>query len=423
VACSSTSSAPTHIDAATTDAARADAPRGRDAGHDSGRDATRRHSSADAADDASDGGEDVSEAPFDAAPYQPIDGGHALLTNMPSETWTWVPFPDSRCRDGSSTGLGLNFNPASPNLLIFLEEGGACFDTLSCGTTPLSFDGSDFAQRFPSAADGGTPYAGNGILDRTNSANAVADWNFVYVPYCTGDLHAGDNPAGMVPGVSGTQVFMGYQNLDLFLQRIVPTFASAKRVLLVGVSAGGFGAVANYVHVTRAFGPGMPVDMIDDSGPFMEAPYVTTCLQNEVRALWNLDPTVGADCGGACDDPQTFFIDVARHAITMHADLTFGLIESLDDLTITDFFGHGEDDCMVLGRESQALFTEGLNDIRTQFASNPNFGTFYFGGEDHTSLEGDTFYTRDTSTADGGSVLLTTWVASLVAGQASNAGP
>jgi hypothetical protein len=382
-------------------------------------------SAADAADDADagDAGIDVTDAPFDATGFAPIDGGSAVITQVVPETWTWVPFPESKCRDGSTTGIGVNFNPASQNLVIYMEGGGACFNFETCVGNPSSFGAADFPMRFPSASDGGTPESGNGILDRTNAANPVADWNFIYVPYCTGDIHAGNNPAGTVLDVTGPQMFVGYQNVNLFLERIVPTFATAKQVLLTGVSGGGFGAAANYAHVQRAFGA-VPVDMLDDSGPFMEDPYLPLCLQNEVRTLWGLDSTVGADCEGQCNDPGTFFVDLARHISTKYPARTFGLMDSVDDGTISEFFGFGAADCTSFVQESATTFGDGLNDIRTKLAAEHNLGTFYFPGTDHTSLGDDSFYQRDTTSLDGGAgVLLTSWVGSLVHGTTYNAGP
>lgn len=364
-----------------------------------------------------DAGNDGSDVPFDASPYIPIDGGAAVITEANPETWTWVPFAGAKCRDGSTTGIGVNFNPASTKLMIFLEGGGACFNSLTCSENPSSFGATDFPGRFP-AGDGGVPETGNGILDR-NAANPVGDWNFVYVPYCTGDIHAGNNPAGVVPGVSGTQAFVGYANVDLYLQRLVPTFASATQVLLTGASGGGFGAAANYVHVQRAFGS-VPVDLIDDSGPPMESPYLATCLQTENRAIWNLDPTVGADCGGDCNDPASFFLDFAKHAAKTYPKRQLGLLESTDDGTITEFFGFGASNCTtVLPQQlSAATFTAGLDDIRTQLAGETNVGSFYFTGTKHTSLEDPSYYTRT-----GGTTLLTAWVGALVGGSTSNVGP
>ncbi len=404
-----------------------DASHGKDASqgrHDGGSDARKdAHGdpSSDAGDDVSDGGDTVMDAPFDASPYVPIDGGHAPLTNMPAETWSWVPFPESRCRDGSTTGLGVNLNPASQNLIVYLEGGGACFNGYSCMLNPQSFAGSDFAGRFPAASDGGAPEPGNGLFDRTNAANPVRDWNYVYVPYCTGDLHAGNNPGAVVPEIAGTQMFLGYQNIDLFLQRIVPTFPSAKQVLLTGVSGGGFGAALNYLHVKRAFGA-IPVDLIDDSGPFFENPYVPTCFADEIRALWGFDSTVGADCAGQCNDPQTFFVDLVRLETTGNPDRTFGLLDSMNDGTIRAFFGFGDDDCTEMDLESATLYAAGLEDIRAKLGSSSNLGTFYFPGTDHTSIGDDNFYTRTTS-PDAGTVALTTWFAAMLQGKALNIGP
>ncbi len=423
VACGGTSTPGGSSDASHVDVR--DAMKGTDAlgdahahAHDSGHDAGTTPDTG----SGSDGGLDapVTDAPFDATGFVPIDAGGGAITGVTPETWTFIPFPESHCRDGSTTGLGVNFNPASQNLLIYLEGGGACFNATTCGVNPASFGATDFPTRFPTVGDSGVPQSGNGILDRT-AANPVNDWNFVYVPYCTGDIHAGNNPAGVVDGLP-TQQFVGYQNMDLFLQRIVPTFSAASHVLLTGISGGGFGAAANYIHTQRAFGS-VPVDMLDDSGPFMEDPYLPACLQNQVRALWGIDATVGADCAGHCNDPEAFFLDFAKYAVTSHPTRHFGLLDSLGDGTITSFFGFGADDCTGFQEEPASMFAAGLGDIRTQVPE-ANLGTFYFTGTDHTSLADDSFYQRSTSSLDGGaSVALTAWVGSLVAGSPYNAGP
>lgn len=422
-ACGSSSSSPTGTDSGSDAKVKADASEAgtHDADHDTGK--TGHDAGHDAGVDVGAGGSDAGDAesmdaPFDASGYKPVDGGDAVLTQVTPETWTWVPFAGARCRDGSTTGIGINFNPASTNLVIFLEGGGACFNGLTCSTNPSKFGPADFSGRFPSASDGGTPQTGNGILDR-NQANPVKDWSFVYVPYCTGDIHAGNNPSVTVPNVPGTQAFVGYNNVDLYLQRIVPTFKTATQVLLTGISGGGFGAAANYFHVQRAFGA-VPVDLIDDSGPWMEDPYLPVCIQDEVRSLWNLDSTLGADCAGHCNDPYRFFLDFAQYGLTKFPQRQLGLIEATDDGTITEFFGFGAQDCTALlpVQESAASFTAGLDDIRTKLAADTNYGGFYFNSTDHTSLADDNFYSR---TAGGTS--LTTWVGNLVAGHASNAGP
>ena len=141
-----------------------------------------------------------SEFPPDAAPVDKTP-----IANLPAKTWQFVPVQGAMCRDGSATGFGVSANPASKNLMIYLEGGGACFNALTCGLNAKSFSESDFnacvtgssaasCATSPSIAGGGA-----GIFDRTDATNPMADWNFVYVPFCTGDVHAGDKTNARSP--------------------------------------------------------------------------------------------------------------------------------------------------------------------------------------------------------------------------------
>jgi hypothetical protein len=352
------------------------------------------------------------------------------ITGLTSGTWTWVPFAGALCRDGSSTGIGVNIGTSS-NVMIFLEGGGACFNFESCDDyNPSSFSEADFMSLTTTGytGAGGSYLANVGILDRTNAANPVQDWSFVYVPYCTGDVHGGNNVAS-VPGLTidgktaPPQHFVGWVNMSLYLDRLVPTFPGAKQVLLSGMSGGGFGAAVNYPQVAKAFGS-TPVTMLDDSGPFFEDPYLAVCLQNEVRALWGLDKTLLPECGGDCSNPSSYFLDYVLHYVKAYPKVDFGLADSTDDGTITNFFGFGADDCKIATQETGAVFTAGLLDVRAKLASQANYGEFVFTGTDHTSIQGAEFYTRTAGGAEGGApVLMTDWVTGLLSGTATNPGP
>ena len=84
-----------------------------------------------------------------------------------------------------------------------------------------------------------------GVFKR-DPRNPVGDWNMIFVPYCTGDIHAGVNTDVEVKDVPGKQQFVGYTNFGLFLKSFGPAFASAKTILLTGSSAGGFGTLLNF---------------------------------------------------------------------------------------------------------------------------------------------------------------------------------
>ena len=113
-----------------------------------------------------------------------------------ADQWTWVPFPDAFCGDGSTVGIGINPSSTGTRLLIYLEGGGACYDELTCYTlqTAANFtSGYSEAAFNAEAADTGYLAKPGGFFDRTSANNPFKDYSFVYVPYCTGDVHAGNN--------------------------------------------------------------------------------------------------------------------------------------------------------------------------------------------------------------------------------------
>ena len=339
----------------------------------------------------------------------------APITGASDMSWTWVPVPDAHCRDGSATGFWVNPNSASTKLMIFLEGGGACFDSLTCAMNP-------------SSAAGGSTYAGSsaGIMNRGDMANPVHDWNIVEFPYCSGDVFAGNNPNMSVSGVTGMQQFVGYTNVAAFLKRIVPTFSNVTQVLLTGVSAGGFGASANYPQVARAFAP-VPVTVIDDSGPQMRDPYLSKCLQEKWVMLWGFDKTILADCGSDCPDMGSYEIDASKHAAKMYPNVPFGLIEATDDGTITLFYGYGLNNCTgsFTTPVPAQQFLDGLNDARSQLSAFPNVGGYIFSGTRHTSISTQSAFDGQMATgSDGSMVGLKDWITNIVVnGKVSNVGP
>ncbi len=374
-------------------------------------------------------GSTVDAGPELAPDAAPIDTTAIAIASLPPETWQWVPIQGAMCRDGSATGIGINVKPGSKNLMIFLEGGGACFNALTCGTNPSAFSEADFDA---CTADGGTgtclnSLAGNGsngVFNRGDTANPMADWSFVYVPFCTGDVHAGNKLNASVTGVAAKQQFVGYVNVSRALARIVPTFPGLDKVLLTGISAGGFGAAANYPQTARAFGS-VPVYSLDDSGPPMGDPYASKCLQKAWADTWGFDKTVLADCGSDCPDTSDYTIPATIHTAKMYPNIPFGLVEDTDDSVITLFYGFGSDNCTAqLAPLSGATFTAGLLDSRTKLAAYPNVGGFIFQGTDHTTLAGANYDTRTAGSGDAATVKLTDWVATLVnSGTVTNVGP
>lgn len=324
------------------------------------------------------------------------------LKDIADDTWTWFEIPGATCRDGSATGFALNLRRAAKKTMIYLEGGGACFNELTCSNNP-----STVARK-----QGGDA----GIFDRSRAENPVAEWNHVYVPYCTGDVHAGNNPDGNVEGV-GPQKFVGYANMTLFLGKLAATFPTTERVLLTGMSAGGFGSAANYGQTVRYF-PNIPVNLVDDAGPAMPEPPLAQCLQDYWKGLWKLDTTVGAACGEDCAGDD-FLLSSVKHWAKAKPDYAQGLISSTEDATIRGFFGFGASNCEGFSLVSGAAFTAGLASIRSANASSPNFGTYIYDDTQHTIIWTNDFYSTTL-----GDKSIAAWVKDIVESDAiTNVGP
>jgi hypothetical protein len=347
------------------------------------------------------------EGPFDGAPVV-----------SPPGAWTWVGVPEAKCRDGSPTGFGIRRNPASDKLLIYLEGGGACFNGTTCGISPGSFNELTFNGW---ATVGGVA----GIFDTNSPGNPLKDWNAVYIPYCSGDIHAGNRTGVDIEGLTSpkNQSFVGFANIGHFLKRIIPTFPDASKVLLTGISAGGFGAAYNYDRVAQAFCP-TPVILIDDSGPPMADAYLAPCLQDHWRTLWNLDQTLPADCADCSPPGGGGIIRYVSFLAGKYPDSRLGLVSSTQDAVISLFFGYGQNDCANLNGVAAPVpgpvYAEGLLDLRDHYLNNPpSWGTYFVNSTTHTYLIGPGFYT----TASAGWPL-TAWVNDLVNdGPANDIGP
>jgi hypothetical protein len=234
--------------------------------------------------------------------------------DAPEATWTWVDVPQSQCADGSATGFGINPSALSDRVLIYLAGGGACWNYLTCYSfgTASNLDGygaADFAVDVAALDTAGQ------FFDRNDSANPFRDYSYVAIPYCTGDVFAGDNVVDLsFLGSKITTHFVGHRNMAAFLKRLAATFPNAGRVILSGSSAGGFGATLNWWQAQNAF-PQVRVDLINDSGAVMPEDVLAdpNTTEQTQRQNWNLAATLPPGCtacANAFDVILAFYADV-----------------------------------------------------------------------------------------------------------------
>jgi hypothetical protein len=308
--------------------------------------------------DAGDGSVPAPEDP-DTFPFEKGE----KIADLTEREWKWVPFSDSSCANGTPTGIGINLG-TSNRLVIFLEGGGACWNSVTCYTLQTAsyiskpFDEAAFWTRVSTM--------GKSLLDRAHNDNPFKDDSFVYIPYCTGDVHAADVEAEY----EGTKTrHFGRRNFEAFLKRIVPTFEGVERVILSGSSAGGFGAAINFWRAQYAFGSNVRVDLLDDSGP----PFPSSKMKYfaDWKAAWKLDEAVPP----GCTDCKVEIANVLPYYLNKYTGSRFALLSYTRDNTIAQFYALSGTD-----------FEAGLLELVGSHFGRPNAAAFLLPGTKHTML-------------------------------------
>lgn len=366
------------------------------------------------------------------------DAAPPMLEPLPDAapgTWTPVPMPDAKCRDGSSLTIYVRYSDASPNYFIYLEGGGVCLDDFFCGINPPNINSSLTAESILAGVTGlelNPQMPGNEGIFKQDPANPVKDWNAVYVPYCTGDVYGGNKPnATFPPGfeglgghTQGTFQFVGFDTASKVLGRIVPTFPDAKKALITGSSAGGMGALlqshrfADMLHnagyPTRAF-------VVSDSAMPFDDKYLATCTQKTWRSLWGLDPSFPSDCtecfhadGGGIATGMSNYL---KAKYPNESQVLGGIISSQDDEIISLFFGSPLPDCTPTSYDL-GVYKAAIEDFRDNIAGRERFGTYFLPGSLHMHLWRPRFYETN-----GTSMTIAAWLGQILENQAVHVEP
>jgi Pectinacetylesterase len=297
------------------------------------------------------------DAASDAAP-PPVYTGAPIVA--PENEWSYVPFPDSQCGNGSTTGIMVNPGPNKKQLVIFLMGGGACWNSITCGVgtaSDISEDLTEEKQRSQLTKDK--------YLFKRDGMSPIRDASYVFIPYCTGDIHSGDNVKeyNLVLGKK-TVHHKGRKNLLAFLNRLAPTFKDAERVLFTGASAGGFGTLLTYPLV-KAGWPNARVDLLDDSGP----PMTPNAGQwGEMKKAWNTQLPAG------CINCENDITNVLPYLQSVMGDGKLAFASHTEDQVIRSFLLYA----------SAASFRNDL--LRVRQAMLPTQKSFYVAGTDHVLM-------------------------------------
>src|SRR3954454_12772701 len=127
-------------------------------------------------------------------------------------------------------------------VIIEFEGGGACWDQRTCGLASSLFKETvDVEKHTVDLAGSQTWY------DHSNPNHPMKDWTHVFIPYCTGDIHWGDNvksyPGAMPTDMPITINHKGAVNASAVLDWVYSQLPAPQKVFVTGCSAGGYGSI------------------------------------------------------------------------------------------------------------------------------------------------------------------------------------
>ncbi|HEX9050638.1 MAG TPA: pectin acetylesterase-family hydrolase [Anaeromyxobacter sp.] len=296
----------------------------------------------------------------------------------PPLTWTWVPIAGSVCNDGSPTGIGIEASPTpGADVIVFLDGGGACWDYLSCYTlhtaTTGPFGKDQLDARVKSVA--GT------IFDRAAPGNPYKDYTFVFVPYCTGDVHSGDKTQTYIPATVEWH-HAGRVNVANAFQYLGAQLEPPAKVVVSGSSAGGFGSLLAFTKA-KATWPAAKAYLVDDSGPPLAN--IPSATVSDWVSSWGLDVAISQVCGTPCAGSPPSLAPIIPELAKANPSDRFALLSSDQDQTIRGFF---VDAANYYQPMSAADFLSGLQALVSSMDAAPtaNAHAFVVSGTSHTML-------------------------------------
>lgn len=274
------------------------------------------------------------------------------LSGLREHEFVFLPIDSTVCKDGTTAGLRVSLG--SEDLLLLLDGGRVCSDFRSCCELVCCSEDSALPGRAHPASLGRTPgplpslldswddrdHTGT-ILDRTDPENVFRDFTFVGIEMCTADFHAGNTVVTYRSGERTITVHHeGHANLVKLLDRVARTWPHPRRLVVVGVSGGGFGALLNYDTI-RGYWPGSPAFLIDDSGPALAGHPLPGGWSDvpDAWVRWNVESTLGGICPECAHDLSAIYPALARR----YPNDRKSLLSHLEDPRIEEAYGAAPD--------------------------------------------------------------------------------
>jgi hypothetical protein len=267
-------------------------------------------------------------------------------------------------------------------VVINFRGGGACWNETTC-----SIAGSLFQETVGSESFATNEENAPGIFDHKNPANPFKDWHHVYIPYCTGDIHWGDNVQTYGQGEAAVTVnHKGAVNARAALAWTYANIPEPEKVFVTGCSAGSYGSILWAAHVRKQYAKAK-VYQFGDSG----AGIVTQAFFQQSYPSWKPEGSYPTWIEG---------LDPAK--LTELSTLYAAIGAYYDDMTLSQYATQFDHDQVFYfqamgGGDANAWSEQMKASFAKIEAAVPSFHTFVAPGNVHCIIPYNEFYTVESN--------------------------
>ncbi|RHX77900.1 pectin acetylesterase-family hydrolase [Leptospira yasudae] len=225
-------------------------------------------------------------------PYEKITPSAGTITVAGASYTNRAFTPSCTGADGNTTFSIYRKKVSASNkkLLINFMGGGACWSNYNC----FGNSTTTYFNQLNSVPDLFVKLAFQGVMNAGNASNPFKDYDVVFIPYCTGDLHIGSKDMTYTNPNTGTATVVkhrGYDNVLATLKYIQSEYTGVENVFVTGQSAGGYGALLNYPIVretVKGLNASVKVNLLSDASNGV----VPAGFFNNLSTQWGADPNL-----------------------------------------------------------------------------------------------------------------------------------
>ncbi|UCD85306.1 MAG: hypothetical protein JSU92_03690, partial [Deltaproteobacteria bacterium] len=198
-----------------------------------------------------------------------------------TEGWTKIePGGDTVCSRGTPFRFFIRKGTVN-KVVVGFDGGGACWNALTCSVADAIFSPE---------ADEDASGLNEGFFDFDHPDNPFGDWYLIFIPYCTGDIHWGNNTVTypqMDENPPITIEHKGFVNGKAALEWLYKYFNKPEVIFVTGVSAGAYGSLLHSLYVMDHYPDSRVVYLGDCGAGIITGDFIVSGFVN-----WNVIPNV-----------------------------------------------------------------------------------------------------------------------------------